>query len=278
MAESDHPANNPADLTPEEELEQNPDQMKLPGGDGKTKKPRFSGAKKSRAVKKALLILLILLLLGAAGFAVWKYFIEPGGETSVDTAGQSESAQEQTSDIAETPLTETYSSEELRLDFKYPADWIVSEGAGGIRIESPEFTYQTESGETKGLFRLYIRKGARDADSKYIGRGVAIAPSEGLSYQDPLPGQRKDTLLSAFGLDTPDSFNFFLVAGNFDLKKGDTLGPDFGKEADAYIIAGGFTDNDNSEDLQMNSVRTDQYNQSSAYKQAVQIIKSLQLR
>src|SRR5690606_36986054 len=130
--------------------------------------------------------------------------------------------------------------------------------------------YETTSkGVVNGNFRVYIRVTAREIDGKYIGRGFAIAPSEPLVYSNPLSTQRKDTYLSAFGLDKTDNFNFFLIAGNFNLKKGDSLGPNFGKEAGTYIIAGGYSSDDLKDDLAMNTVPTDSYSKTEAYKQAI---------
>jgi hypothetical protein len=148
-----------------------------------------------------------------------------------------------------------------------------------VRLESPDFSYQTTSkGTVTGNFRIYIRKGARTVDGKYIGRGYAFQPSEKLVYAQPALGQRADTYLSLFGLDTPDNFAFFLIAGNYNLNKGDTLGPDYGKEIDTYIIAGGFSAKDQKDDLATNPVSTEMVKISNAYKQAQVILKSLQLR
>jgi hypothetical protein len=161
----------------------------------------------------------------------------------------------------------------------HPDGWKASEAGGGVRLSSPNFTYQTKSGEqVDGNFRIYIRLGAREQDGKYIGRGVAIKSSEELKYSDPLPGQRKTTLLSSFGLDKTDNFGFFLIAGNFELKKGETLGPNYGKEADAFIVTGGYSSDELKDDLATNMMSVDGYDQTNAYKQAVAIVQSLQLR
>lgn len=256
-----------------------PDQMKLPGGSHKTRKPSFKSRFKFGSLMKPLGVLVLIVLIGAGAYFGWKYF-ENKDSSPAETSQVSAPGEDQDTDPAEaSELTEEYSSPELRLDFKHPSSWTVTEGAGGIRVESSDITYATTGGEeVEGNFRLYIRKGAREVDSKYIGRGVAIQPSEELIYTDPEPGQRKETNLSSFGLDNPDNFAFLMVAGNFSLKKNDTLGPDYGTEPDAYIIAGGYTSEDLSEDLATNKVPLDSYANSSAYLEALEIIKSLQLR
>ena len=183
------------------------------------------------------------------------------------------------SDIPDAPASKTHENDLIGIKFTYPDAWKVSESSGGVRITSPDFIYQTAAGvEVDGYFRVYIRLGARSVDGKYIGRGVAIKPSEKLKYDNPTPGQRKTTLLSSFGLDKTDNFGFFLIAGNFNLKKGETLGPDYGKEADAFIISGGYSSSELKDDMATNMMPVESYAQTNAYKQAVKIIQSLQLR
>jgi hypothetical protein len=182
------------------------------------------------------------------------------------------------SDIPAAELTESYSGQDVHVEFTYPKTWKVSEAEAGLRIESPVFSYPTTGGQKDGNFRIYIRTGSRAVDGKYIGRGVAIKPSEKLTYKAPAVGQRSDTLLSTFGLDTPDNFAFFLIAGNFQLQKGGSLGPEYGHEAETYIIAGGYSGVDLKEDLATYPVRLDYYASTNAYKQAIEIIKTLKLK
>lgn len=256
-----------------------PNQMKLPGGSHKTKRPSFKSRFKFGSLLKPLGILVLVALVSAGAYFGWKYF-EGKDSSAPETPQVSAPVENQDTGQPEVgELTEEYSSSELRLDFKHPSTWTVTEGAGGIRVESSDITYTSiDDEQIEGNFRLYIRKGARDVDSKYIGRGVAIKASEELVYNDPEPGQRKETNLSFFGLDMPDNFAFIMVAGNFSLKKGDTLGPGYGTEPDAYIIAGGYTSEDLSEDLATNKVPIESYAYSSAYLEALEIIKSLKLR
>lgn len=235
--------------------------------------------KKSRRIMK---LLVLLIVLAGAGFAVWKFFLsdkaspEPQQQqtqnTPVDTSQQSGS------DVPPVQKLESYDNGYLRITLSHPDSWTVTEKDNGFRVESPEFTYDTLDGQVKGSFRIYVRKGAREEDGKYIGQAVAIKPSEILKYSDPAPGQRKETDLSFFGYDAPDNFAFFMVTPGFTLKKGDTLGPDYAKEAEAYVIAGGYSESDFKDDLQFNKTDVSAYSQTEAYKQALDIIKSLQIR
>ena len=96
--------------------------------------------------------------------------------------------------------------------------------------------------------------------------------------KEPASNQRKDTFLTNFGLDVPDNFAFFIVQGNFDLKKGDTLGPDFAKEIDAYLISGGFSSSDQTDNLATNTISLADYSNYQEYKTAIEIVKSLNLK
>lgn len=230
--------------------------------------------------KKPIIIGLAVIAALVIGVFIYKFLAKKDAPAAEQSQSQTQNQTEQpkTSDVSSAPLKE-YNAENLGIKFKYPENWTVTPAQdGGLKVESPEFNYETVSkGVISGNFRVYIRVTARDVDGKYIGRGLAIAPSEPLAYSNPLSTQRKDTYLSAFGLDKTDNFNFFLIAGNFNLKKGDSLGPNFGKEAGTYIIAGGYSADDLKDDLAMNSVPTGSYNQTEAYKEAIELVKSLQL-
>jgi hypothetical protein len=112
----------------------------------------------------------------------------------------------------------------------------------------------------------------------YIGRGYAIGPSVSLTYTNPQPGQLATTWLTNYGLDKTNNFAFFLIAGNFDLTTGQTLGPNYGTESGTYIIAGGYTTNQLTDDLETNMVPTSSFSQTNAYKEAVDIVKSIQIQ
>ena len=241
-------------------------------------KPSPVKAPKQRS-KLPFITIASVFALAVLGFAVWKLVLSkpkdaaPTAETTTTTVPT-----ETKSDVSDEEATETYTSTALSLDFKYPKSWKVTEAEGGIRVDSPQFSYPAANlGSVDGLFRVYIRQGARKVDGQYIGDGLAIKPSEKLVYTQPANGQRTDTLLSSFGNNSTDIFSFFLIAGNFQLNKGDTLGPDYGSEPETYIIAGGYTTTTAVDDLAMNSVALDYYATTNAYRQAIGIIGSLQL-
>lgn len=232
--------------------------------------------------KKWPFIALFIVLLVSLGFVAYKLGSKkPVVDTPAVETTQTEQTTASEPDIPNTTETKEYSNGFLGVKLTHPSTWTATESSNGdsVKLESPDFSYQTKSkGAVTGNFRIYIRKGARTADGTYIGRGYAFQPSEKLVYAKPAPGQRADTYLSLFGLDKPDNFGFFLIAGNYNLKKGDTLGPDYGKEAETYIIAGGFSSKELKDDLATNAVSTELLQTSNAYKQALEILKSLQLR
>jgi hypothetical protein len=234
--------------------------------------------------KKLLISVLATTLIAGAGFGIWKFVLQDSSKATTDNSEAVEVDENETEDtlsrdVPEVSQMETFKSAQPRMEFEHPANWEVTQTEqNGVRIESPAFSYQTvTSGAVEGNFRIYIRQGARDVDSKYIGRGVAIRASEKLTYDDPAPDQRTDTNLSLFGLDTTDHFAFFMIAGNFALQQGDTLGPDYGKEAEAFVISGGFSSKELEEDMATHMVPLDDFDKSNAYQIAIEIIKSLKL-
>jgi hypothetical protein len=229
-------------------------------------------------------IILIILGLAIIGVLAWKFIPskneqpKSAAKTETDTSAPQAQTSSGITDVPPAGELKTYKGDFPRLEFKYPSNWTVTAADNGIRIESPGFTYRLADGmTTSGNFRIYIRQGARTVDSKYIARGVATQPSEKLTYTEPVTGQRPETNLSFFGLDTPDAFAYFFIAGNFSLQKGDTLGPDYGKEAETYIISGGYSAKSLTDDLATNQVPLDYFQTTNAYKQAIDIIKSLKL-
>ncbi len=239
-------------------------------------------AKKDKIITKTLIIVVAsLLIAGGIGFGLYNLFLKKDApqpaplttQPAIDTPPAAK-------DVPDATTTKLYENGQMGLKLTYPDTWVVTPTADrGVRVESPTFTYASlEKASVSGQFRIYIRKGARPADGKTIGRGVAIQPSEKLVYTNPALDQRKDTLLSLFGLDTKDNFGFFMIAGNFQLNAGDTLGPDYGKEADAYIVSGGYSSTDLIDDMATNAVAISTLPTSNAYKQAVDILKTLQLR
>lgn len=233
--------------------------------------------------KRLYLISAVVMIAIALGLA-WK-FIPSKDQASQSTISPQPSSETTApapaadADVPESTKFKDYSNGFLGFKLKHPDTWTTAEVDNGVRIESPKFSYRTEAkGSVEGNFRIYIRKGARPQDGKYIGRGYAVQPSEKLTYTNPAPGQLTETNLTLFGLDEPTDFGFFMIAGNYSLQKGDTLGPNYGREAETYIIAGGFSEASLTDDLATNPVDLEYVQTSSAYKQAIEIIKSLNLR
>ena len=256
-------------------------ELDIAGDDSATPGPNYYKQKGSRRHSKKLLIgLLVLVILFGLGFAGWKLTKHSKPAAKAPAVSNTTSQSSIVSDVPDVTTTKTYNSDNLDLQLTYPSDWILStEADSSIRIVSPAFSYKTISGDSvMGNFRVYIRQTARAVDDKYIGRGVAIEPSQSLTYSKPTPTQRQTTYLTNFGLDTPDNFAFFFIAGNFNLNKGDTLGPTYGTEPGTDIISGGYSSSSLTDDMATNEVSVSTFAQTNAYKQAVDIIKSLELQ
>lgn len=227
--------------------------------------------KKSFKLGKLIFGLIIIALIASAAFVGWLYLSKH--KTTTQTSNNTNT----TTSVPKATTNKSYTNDIMRITISYPSNWTVLEDTGSFLVYSPNFSYTTVSkGTVNGNFRIYFRQGAQVSDSKYIGRGVAIQPTETLTYSKPTAAQRKSTNLSFFGLDTPDNFAYFLIAGNFTLKKGDTLGPNYGKEPDTLIIAGGYSSQDMKDGMATNTVPVDGFNQSDAYKQAIVILQSIQ--
>ncbi len=193
--------------------------------------------RKSRLI--LIMIIIIILCLISAGIY---YFLIRSKDTPASPKPSTEiSLDEPKKEATKTTELKKHTGDFPRMELNYPATWTLVEKDNSVTITSPEFDYETSSkGVVKGNFSVYIRMGAREQEGKYIGRGVAVRPTEKLVYDAPSSTQRKDTNLTLFGLDTVDHFSYFLVSGDYVLTKGETLGPNYGREAETYIIAGGY--------------------------------------
>lgn len=231
--------------------------------------------------RKKLYISLVIAVILLFALTMWLLIINQPNKTQeiANETANEPTVVEPPKDIPDAGSLTEHSNGFLGLKLTHPDSWTATDADNGLRIQSPEFKYQSMSGgEITGYFRIYIRKGARTQDGKYIGRGIAIEPSQKLTYTNPSPGQRSETNLSLFGLDDSSNYGFFMIAGNFNLNKGDTLGPKFGQEPDTYIISGGYSDDSLTDDMATNPVSPQLIKTSNAYSQAVEIIKSLNLR
>lgn len=237
--------------------------------------PKGSGSN----TKKYLLIVAVLVIIFAlGGFAAWKFLL------SKDKADSQEvpAAESQPEDEAVSPdgeLSQEYVSDRLLIDIKHPASWKVDESSGEITVYSPETGITDFNGEKiSAEFRLLVKQGATETDSEYLGRGFAISASEPIKYTDPSPNQRESSLITGFGLDSSSHFAYFVVQGNFNLKKNETLGQDFASEADEVLVSGGFYSKDSQDKTKLVGLDTDTYEENETYKTAIEIVKTLRLR
>lgn len=252
---------------------------------GSQQTPRPVKKQRRFPLKKLLKVLLIIIMMTLIIFGVWKFFNKNDGTPASEESNiqeRSAAAEPETSqaldDIPEATDFKTFQTDHPRISFDYPDTWSVAENDRGVRVESPNFKYMTTEGvDVEGNFRVYIRQQARTSDGEYIGRGLAIEPSQKFTYSQPVVGQLPETNLIHFGLDTTDHFAYFFIAGNYALEKSDTLGPGYGQEAGAYIITGGYTEKALEDDMATHRVSLDYYKDTTAYKQALKIIESLKL-
>ncbi len=266
------------EITMEENANQPYEQpVELPGGETLPSTP--SQPKPKRSKRKLLIIVFGLLIVTGLALAAIKLLNKPKSTSPQQSTQQTVASPNalKPTEVTSDSSTKTFTAETLAIEFKYPTNWTVVEKDGSITVKSPVFNFQTTQGTQAGYYRIYIRKGARDVDSKYIGRGVACLPTEKMTYANPNPDQRKETNLSFFGYDDSNNCAFTMITGNFTLKKGDTLGVNYGKEADTYIIVGGYSTDANKDDLSFQQVPPDKFQSTTAYKQALELLKSLKV-
>lgn len=245
--------------------------------DTSTKSPNHNQKHNKTFRYKRLVLLLIALLV--VFVCIYFFFLRPKPSTpTLKTTEPKSSSKTDSAKNAQDSGLKKHSGDFPRMELMYPDTWTLSKKENGVLIVSPEFNYTTvNKGVIKGNFSVYIRQGAREQEGKYIGRGLAIRPTEKLVYKDPSSTQRKDTNLTLFGLDSSDYFSYFLVSGDYELKKGETLGPTYGREAETYIIAGGFGSAKQSDPLDYNNLVIKDATSDPAYDQAIAIIKSLKV-
>jgi hypothetical protein len=238
-----------------------------------------------RKYLRPLILILVAAIVLGAGFFIWQAYDsdDSADQDHATIPSDEDTPQASNSDVVsgvipEPPGIETVRTRQPRTEISHPSHWSLIEEGGAVVLESPAFDFVDTSGsETNGVFRIIIRQGATPSESEYFGRGVAAAMSEPLTYTDPATGQRDTTNLSFFGLDSGANIGFFLVAGNFTLTPGDTLGPDFANEPEDYIIAGGYATANQAEGIATIPVAVDFFKSTNAYDQAIDIIKSLKL-
>lgn len=239
----------------------------------------------NKDVKKYLKPMAVIVIILIIGILVWE--IIPSKSNEAKTGQDSDQSQAPASinngaqnKQPDKELAEKYTNDFLRLSFNHPKSWSVKDENDLIIAKSEDIKYTTRDGlEKSGFFKIYIKQSASSSDSKYLGKAYANENSEQISYTNPSAGQRKKTYLTNFGLDGTNNFAFFLVQGNFNLNKGDSLGPKYGSEAEALIIAGGFGSTDLGDDpLATNLISIEDFKQNPSYKIALEIIKTINIK
>ncbi|HEX5798226.1 MAG TPA: hypothetical protein VFX79_02620 [Candidatus Saccharimonadales bacterium] len=233
----------------------------------------------SSNTKKYLIVAAVLIILGAGGFAAWKFLLSSDKQTTDQSEPEAESQSSAAEEASAGEPTQEYSSDRLLIDFKYPAGWEVEEDSGEVAVTSPEATVTDVNGEELSAeFKVFIKQGADQSDGEYLGRGFAIRKSQPFKYSDPAAAQREDSFITDFGLDASNNFAYFIAQGNFNLKKDETLGPDFASESDAVLVSGGFYSKDSEDETQLVSLDPEAYQSDETYLLALEIVKTLRLR
>lgn len=280
---ADQPDNQPTNRNTELDNEELPVSVNIPKDVSQEQIPpvRPKVSKRKILIRISFIILGLIVVAGLV-FAIWKFVGKNDSQSQAgrtETTAETEKTSNEPEELTDTDLSQTYKSDFLLLEFKHPVAWKVTEGSNFILVKSPNFNLQDKAGaQTNAHFKIYIKKGASPVDGSYLGKGYAVAASEKIKYTEPATGQRPETNLTNFGLETPDNFAYFVVQGNFELMQGDTLGPKFAAEPDSFLIAGGFGADDQTDGLATKILSANTFSENSAYKIGVEIIKSLKLK
>ena len=192
---------------------------------------------------------------------------EPGKDAFLD-----EETPEPSADAA---TLQTFKSATLNIEVTHRKDWTAREVVEdkAVILTSPPITYDRKEGSTRSVFTLKIRQGVTTDQSATINNAAAVKDSEVIAYAAPTPAQRLYTNVSYAGKD--DSFNFVMVTGSNAYKAG---APFTGLllNGDTFLIAGGYGA-DKGDALEFDDIAVGDMEQSPAFGQAIDIIKSLKV-
>lgn len=244
------------------------------------RQPEFGQPKPSHSKRWLLISGIVVAVLLLAGVGYWFLLrdSEPAPQPQANTQEQDEEEEQLGNAPQANATTQTFKSESLKLEFSYRSDWTLKESADDseIILTSPQTSYVTKDGESKdGVFTLKLRNGAiPEAQQATVQAAYAVKDSEVIAYDAPTKEQRHYTNLSFAGPDA-STFGMVIVSGSVAYKAGQPLGSQINLFGNAYLFAGGYgTDPEDS--LTFESVSATSFD-STAYQQAVAIIKSLKL-
>jgi hypothetical protein len=211
-----------------------------------------------------------------AGLAAWFFLMRDKGESGASQSGTSQQTQNQTPPNPADPTPVVFKSAKLNIEITHRKDWTLKEASDGtITLISPLASYAKADGSAvTGPFTLKILKGVSDSMKTTIEKAIASRDSEVIGYKEPTEGQRFYTNISYAGKDK-DSFNFFIVTGNTELKAGNAFAYSLALGNDFYLLAGGFgTDKTNS--LNFDSADKGAA-ESETVREAIKVVESLKI-
>jgi hypothetical protein len=255
--------------------------MDEPEYHGQTHRPNFGRTPKKPKKKLAIIAAIVAVLVLAGGGAA-AYMLTHKDKTPAKAA---------TNHTATTPKQPvlpagvqkvgdkyTFKSTKLNVGVSFPTTWSIRESNDRqeVVLTSPSSPYVKKDGTSaQNVFTVKLRHGIiPDAIKTTVQNGVAVADSEVIAYAQPITDQRQYTNLSYIGPDA-NNFSFTLVTGYTAYKAGQTVGGGIDLSGETYMFVGGYGA-DAGDALQFESVPKADYN-TAVFKQAVQIIESLQL-
>jgi cellobiose-specific phosphotransferase system component IIB len=222
-----------------------------------------------------LIITVIVVVLVAAGVGVW--LLLGNKKPAQSAASSSQTAQDSAAAAQASNTPKTFKSTTLNIEFTYPGAWKMRENAdkSQIMLTSPQVTYQKSGVSTQGVFTLKMRTSiVPQAMQTTLQNISAVKKSEVIAYASPTEQQRQYTSLSFGGKGT--NMSLLMVTGGSEFLPGDTFASGLDLQGAFYLFAGGYG-SDPNDSLTFDSVPLNSFVGTSAYAEAVDIIKSVKV-
>jgi cytoskeletal protein RodZ len=229
-----------------------------------------------RAPKRLILIIgAVVAVIAIAGIGVWLLFGNKKPAQSATNSSQTTQESAETAQASSTP--KTFKSTTLNIEFTYPGTWKMRENAdkSQIMLTSPQVSYQKSGVSTKGIFTLKMRTSIVPQAMQTTLQSIsAVKKSEVIAYTSPTEQQRQYTSLSFGGKGT--NMSLLMVTGGSEFVPGDTFASGLDLQGAFYLFAGGYG-SDPNDSLIFDSVPLSSFVGTTAYAEAVDIIKSVKV-
>jgi hypothetical protein len=185
-------------------------------------------------------MLLIVVLTGAIGGSVWYFALRKVPKEETKPQGNSGAIVNDTEKpaVKEDP-TEVYNATAFNMQFDYPQDWKVANGANNTVVaSSPATKLKLASGKTQtGQINLTVQHKQSSLPEFQKGNALAVRESQKINYKKPSQVQRASTYLSFlnYSESTSKGIDGVYITGDFGYVKDQYVAQDDVAKADPLI-------------------------------------------